>query len=263
MARKEVEKGKWDKVLSQIDEAKLITICRNLIKIPSYLGQEEAVADYVAGELRDIGARITEIPVSSEDSARRRSVLGTLRGDGTGKSLFCTAHMDTFHPVDGQLYPHDGMIEDGKIYGVGMGDNLDDLAAFIAAMDTIKRSGVQLRGDLTVCGTADELGTKRGAKAILDSGFKADMCLFGDTATTPLHATRCNVGKVEAEIRTSGASDFPLAAVGERFHFKTVNAVASMIKLIGYLYKMAEEEPYFHRRTPCYQEREPPSTSAR
>ena len=250
MAGKEVEKGKWDKVLALLDETKLITICRNLVKIPGYLGQEEAVSDYVAGEMRNIGVALMETPISGEDSPRRRSVHGILRGDGTGKSLFCTAHMDTFHPREGQLYPHDGMVEDGKIYGVGMGDNLDDVAAFIVALDTIKRSGVKLRGDITAGGTVDELGAKRGAKAILDSGFKADMCIFGDTATTPLHATRCNVGKVEAEVRTSGASDFPLAAVSERFHIKSVNAVASMIKLIGYLYKMAEEEPYFHKPHP-------------
>ena len=32
MVRKEVERGKWDEVLSQIDELKLVTICRNLVK---------------------------------------------------------------------------------------------------------------------------------------------------------------------------------------------------------------------------------------
>ena len=88
---KEIESGKWDKVLAQLDETKLIAVCRNLIKIPSCLGQEEAIADYVAGELRGIGARINEVPISSEDSARRRNVMGTLKGDGTGKSLLTCA----------------------------------------------------------------------------------------------------------------------------------------------------------------------------
>ena len=250
MTSKEVEKGKWNEVLSQVDELKLITICRNLVKIPSYLGQEEAKADYVANELRNFGVEVVEMPLPGGDPPERRNVLGILRGNGTGKSLLTGAHLDTFEPADGQLYPHDGVIEDGKIYGKGTGDSHANLAAFMEAMDTIKRSGVKLKGDLIFAATADELGFKNGAKAILDSGVKADMCIWGDASESPLNIYVCNTGKVEVEIRTSGAAEFPIAAAGERFRLKTVNAVVSMYKLINYLFRMADEEPYFHKKHP-------------
>ena len=75
------------------------------------------------------------------------------------------------------MHPHDGFIEDVKIYGKGPGGSHANLAAFMEAMDTIKRAGVQLKGDVILAATADKLGLKLGAKAILDSGLKADTCL--------------------------------------------------------------------------------------
>jgi acetylornithine deacetylase/succinyl-diaminopimelate desuccinylase-like protein len=118
------------------------------------------------------------------------------------------------------------------------------------AMDTIKRSGVKLKGDLIFAATADELGLKRGAKAILDSGMKADMCIEGDISEDPFTACICTVGKVEVEIRAIGFSEFPLVSVSERLHIEMTNAVVSMHKIIDYLFQMQKEEPYFHKKHP-------------
>lgn len=162
MADKEIEKGKWDKILSQIDVAKLINYERNLVKIPGYLGEEEAKADYVSKELERIGAEVYEMPLPTDDPPRRRSVIGIIRGDGTGRSLLTGAHLDTHAKKEEQIHAHDGALEDGKIYGVGTGDSHPGLAAIMEAMDTIKRSGVKLKGDLTFVADADELGHKYG-----------------------------------------------------------------------------------------------------
>ena len=250
MVRREIEKVKWDKILSQIDVVKLITYERNLVKIPGYLGEEEAKADYVAKELERIGAEVIEIPLPTEDSPRRRSVLGILRGDGTGRNLLTGTHLDTHAPKEGQLHPHDGVIENGKIYGVGTGDSHPGLAAFMEAMDTIKRSGVSLRGDLIFAAGADELGHKHGAKVLLDSGIKADMCIWGDASEDTRNIYICNTGKVEVEIKVSGVSEFILSAFAERKAMKAVNAVVSMHKIMDYLFQMQKEEPYFHKKHP-------------
>lgn len=250
VVKREIEKGKWDKALSQIDELKLVSICRSLVKIPSELGKEAAKADYVAHELRNMGVEVFEMPVPGIDPPERRNVIGIIRGDGTGRSLLTGAHLDTFAPAEGQMHPFDGVLEDGKIYGKGTGDSHPPLVAIMEAMDTIKRSGIKLRGDLIFAATADELGYKAGAKAILDSGIKADMCIWGDASEDPLNIYIVNTGKVEVEIRTSGTADFPLAAFGERLKLKTVNAVVSMNKILNYLFKMVQEEPYFHKKHP-------------
>jgi acetylornithine deacetylase len=250
MARKEIEKGKWDKILSQMDVPKLITYERNLVKIPSYLGEEEAKADYVAKELERIGAEVYEMPLPTEDPPRRRSVIGILRGDGTGRTLLTGAHLDTHAKKEGQLHAHDGVIEDGKIYGVGTGDSHPGLAAIMEAMDTIKRSGVQLKGDVIFVADADELGHKYGAKLVLDSGVKADMCIWCDASEDPINMYVCNTGKVEVEIRVKGTYDFILSAFAERKAMKAVNAVVCMHKIMDYLFQMQKEEPYFHKKHP-------------
>lgn len=248
MAKKELQR-RVDEVLSKMDRSKLITILRNLIKIPSYLGQEEAKADYVAHELERLGLEVIEMPLSTADAWRRRNVLGILKGDGGGKSLMICAHLDTHSPVEGQFSPHEGIIKDGKIYGVGTGDSIAPMAAFLGAIDTIKKSGVLLKGDLIFAGTVDELGHKQGAQMIIESGIKADMCIEGDVGN-PLEIYICHTGKAELEIRTKGYTGYLVGAWAERSGLKAVNAVISMNKIINYLFRMVEEEPYFHKKHP-------------
>jgi len=238
-----------DQIIAKLDESKLISILRNLIKIPSYLGEEEAKGDYVVSELERLGLEIVEMPLPTGDSLKRRNVLGILRGAGKGKNLMVCAHLDTHWPADGQIYPHEGVIEDGKIYGVGTGDSLSPMAAFLAAIDAIIKSEVPLKGDLIFAATADELGHKLGAQVIAESGMKIDLCIEGDIGNL-FEICTCHTGKVELEITTKGYSGFIIGAFAERSGIKSVNAVVSMHKIMDYLFRMVKEEPYFHKKHP-------------
>lgn len=233
-----------DEVIAKLDTGKVISLLRSLIKIPSYIGEEEAKADFVARELERMGLEIIEMVLPTTDSHRRRNVLGVLRGNETGRNLMVCAHLDTHWPVDGQFSPHEAVLKDDKIYGVGTGDSLTPMAALLVAVDTVKRCGVPLKGDLIFAATVDELGHKQGAQMIAESGMKIDMCLEGDVGA-PLDVFICHTGKVEVEIRTKGWSGFLVGAFSERTGRKTVNAVVSMNKIINALLEMKEEDPYF------------------
>jgi len=244
-----MEKEEIDEVLSKISKPKVISYLRNLVKIPSYLGREAEKADYVAHELERLGLEVIEMPLSTIDPRGRRNVLGILRGNGTGKSLMICAHLDTHWPIEGQLFPHEATIKDDKIYGVGTGDSMTPIASFLGAIDAIRRAGVSLKGDLIFAATADELGHKMGARVMMESGLKADMCIEGDVGNA-LELCCCTVGKAELEIRTKGYTGFIIGALAERAGMKSVNAVVSMNKIINHLQRMVKEEPYFHQKHP-------------
>jgi acetylornithine deacetylase len=238
-----------EKVLGKIDFPKTLSILRSLVKIPSYLGQEGEKADYVSMQMERLGLEVYEMPLTTGDPWRRRNVIGTLRGKGGGRDLMVCAHLDTHWPKEDQLYPHEGVVKDGKIYGVGTGDSHGNLAAFFGAIDAIMRSDVELRGDLIFAATVDELGHKLGAKMIADSGIKADMCIEGDVGHLD-EVCIVHTGKVEVEIVTRGQSQFVIGAHAERTGMRLVNAVAVMNAVINNLQRMVREEQYFHVRHP-------------
>lgn len=237
--------------MTAIDESQVLNNIRNLVKIPSYLGQEEEKANWMAEKLDRMGLKVTEIPLPTDDSHQRRNVLGKIETEGKNPTLFCCAHLDTHWPQKNQLYPHKGVMKDGKIYGVGSGDSHGPLAAFLGAIDAIQKSNLELEGDLIFGATVDELGHKLGAKAIADSSLKADMCIMGD-AGYPLKIWGYHTGKIEVEIRTRGESGFLTEATSERMFKKSSNAVVSMNKIMNYLSNMVEEETYFHQTDPHF-----------
>jgi len=236
------------KAIEHIDEFKVITYLRNLVKIPSYLGQEKDKANYVTSELERMGVEIVDSILGP--SVERRNVLGILRGSGGGKSILCGAHLDTCWPVEGQEeIAHAGVIKDGKIYGLGVGDSMTAMAAFLGAMDAIKRSGVVTKGDAIFLFSVDELGPKKGALILEESRIKADMCLIGET-TGDFDIGITHTGKVEIEITVRGMMQTLLQGYGEKAGLKVVNAVNAMTRVILFLEQMVKEEPFFHQKHP-------------
>lgn len=240
--------GDAAKAIGFIDEFKVISFLRNLVKIPSYLGQEVEKANYVTRELERMGVEIVDTILGP--STERRNVLGIIRGTGGGKSILCGAHLDTCWPVEGQEeIAHEAIVKDGKIYGLGVGDSMTAMAAFLGAIDAIKRSGVQLKGDAIFLFSVDELGPKKGALLLEESRIKADMCLIGET-TGDFDIGVTHSGKVEVEITVRGMMQTLLQGYGEKAGLKVVNAVNAMARVISYLEQMVAEEPYFHQKHP-------------
>ena len=86
-----------------------------LAAIPSPQGEERAVADRVAGYMRDLG-----LPVEEDDAAERvggtmGNLYARLEPTAEGTPLFLCAHMDTV-PPDGELEP---VVEDGIARNAG------------------------------------------------------------------------------------------------------------------------------------------------
>ncbi len=153
-----------------IDQDYLYQTLMNLVRLnsinPSLVpnGAGEAnIAAYVAATLSQLGLSVDV----HEVAARRPNVVGTLKGQGGGKSLLLNAHMDTVG-VEHMVAPFSAEIVDGKLYGRGAYDMKGGLAAMIAAAKAIVDSGATLSGDLMLAAVADEeyasLGTMEVVK---------------------------------------------------------------------------------------------------
>ncbi|PIN69555.1 hypothetical protein COV94_02765, partial [Candidatus Woesearchaeota archaeon CG11_big_fil_rev_8_21_14_0_20_57_5] len=98
-------------------EREVVSCLQDLIRIPSPLGNEIAVADYLVPLLRQAGFSVRMV---AADKSRPNIIAS--RGKGPELALCC--HMDTVPAGDGwTLAPFSGQRKAGKVYGRGAVDN--------------------------------------------------------------------------------------------------------------------------------------------
>jgi succinyl-diaminopimelate desuccinylase len=158
-----------DAALACVDEAELVALARDLIRLPSVVrpGQpdatEAAVAAHVERWLAKEGFTLEVQPVAPD----RPNVLGWLGAPGRGRTLLLEGHTDVVTEGDPGEWTHPpfaGALVDGRIYGRGAADMKGGLAAAMIAAAALKRSGARLGGALVVGALVDEEGDMLGAR---------------------------------------------------------------------------------------------------
>jgi acetylornithine deacetylase len=165
---------------------------------------EGPLADWVAGELERLGCTTTR----REPRPGRVSVVGRLPGASGGPSLMLYAHLDTVG-VEGMADPWSGEVKDGRLFGRGSYDMKGGLAACLAAIKSLRDSGLRLQGDLVVCAVADEETESLGMIDIL-TAVHTDAAIV--TEPTELEVCIAHKGFCWLEVETRGR-----AAHGSRY----------------------------------------------
>jgi acetylornithine deacetylase len=187
----------------QIDTQFLVTVLQKMVQIdstnpslhPSGAGEKE-VANYVSSVLQELGLKVR----SFEPEPNRVSVVGTLSGTGTGRSLLLNAHLDTVD-VAGMGEPFSGAIRDGKLYGRGSQDMKGAMAAQLAAVKAVIDAGISLSGDVYIAGVADEEFASIGVQSILPH-YQPDAVIV--TEPSDLEISIAHKGFVWVEVKTFG-----------------------------------------------------------
>jgi len=130
----------------------------------------------------------------------RVNVIGTWKGEGSGKSLMLNAHMDTVG-VSGMEDPFGAVVKDGKLYGRGAYDMKGSIAAMLGVAKAISEKKTILPGDLILTFVADEEFESIGAQKIAEQ-LKTDACIV--TEPTDLRICLGHRGFGVYEISTKG-----------------------------------------------------------
>ena len=185
-----------DSITSAVDAERLVDFAEAAISVPSFTGDEQAMAELMAETLTEMGLAVQWQQV--EDG--RANVLGTLAGSGGGQTLMFNGHMDTSysgrepwlrHVPGFQPVP---FVEDGRLYGLGVSNMKGALACYIEAVRALQDSGVRLAGDVmiaAVCGEIEKTqqgdaqgaqyrGYAAGSRYLVSHGGVADMCILGE-----------------------------------------------------------------------------------
>jgi acetylornithine deacetylase len=154
----------------------LINLIQGLVRIPSISGDELKVQEYVhkvlsAMKLKpefmnpDLEILKKDIDYFKTTSftrigyENRPNVVATISGNGGGRSICLTGHVDVVSPEpleDWTRNPWGGEIEDDLLYGRGSGDMKAGIAAMFTAVNAIQELDIQLKGDIQLETTIEE-----------------------------------------------------------------------------------------------------------
>ncbi|HEU4658221.1 MAG TPA: M20/M25/M40 family metallo-hydrolase [Capillimicrobium sp.] len=217
-----------DALLANLDEDHAVGLLRRAVQTPSITGDELAFARLLAAELEAAGA--DEVHVEEIEPGRpivwsvtRGTGPGT--GAGTAKSLLLAGHLDTVR-VEGWAErwqgteredPFGAAIVDGAVWGRGAADLKGGIAAAIAAIRTVHRSGARLQGDLVTAWICDEesgepgLGRSIGMRAVAEriaAGTipKTDFAIYVEPTTLDVYPAQ--IGFLIADVALTGRSAY-------------------------------------------------------
>jgi acetylornithine deacetylase/succinyl-diaminopimelate desuccinylase family protein len=193
-----------------LDDA--VPLCRTLVQINSSIpgtglvpGPGEAeIARYITAwlEHRDIDTYWIE------PTRGRPSVVGVVKGTGSGKSLLLNGHIDTVTTASYEGDAMSGHIRDGKIYGRGAADMKSGIAGMLFALAQAKKD--RLQGDIIFTGVADEENLSIGTEQVLAAGWRADAAIVCEPTSEDLVIGHKGFVWFEVDI-------YGLAAHGSRF----------------------------------------------
>ena len=179
-----------------VDRDRLVETASRLVGVPSFTGDEEAVARLMVELYEAIGLQVQWQQV--EDG--RANALGIWPGAGGGKSLMFNGHLDTSYSGrepwlrDVPGFQPEAFVRDGRLYGLGVSNMKGAVACYVEAVRALQDACVRLRGDVliaAVCGEIEKTqqgeaqgaqyrGYAAGTRYLVSHGGVADMCLLGE-----------------------------------------------------------------------------------
>ena len=205
-------------ILAEVNEESLVSMCCDVVNIPSPTGEELEMARYMRRTMEAMGLRINWQEV--EDG--RPNVVGQLEGTGGGKTLMFNGHMDTSNSgreafLTGIGYKPRAVVKDGMIFGLGIYNMKGALACYCQALDAVRRAGVHLAGDVIIAAVVGEIektqwneeftgkeyrGYGVGSHYFVNHGVVPDMCILGEP--TDLRLVLGHYGSLWVRIATHG-----------------------------------------------------------
>jgi acetylornithine deacetylase len=166
-----------ERVLAALDLDRAVELVQEVCRIPSVLGEEGPLADYLASVMRASAFDDVELQPVLPD---RPNAIGEVRF-GRGRRVVLTGHMDTKPVSHGWevTEPFSGALIDGSVYGHGIMDMKAALVCQIVAIEAVRTSGLPVSGTLAMAAVSDHMGEQRGSIAYFDR-HAADLCLLGE-----------------------------------------------------------------------------------
>ncbi len=165
-------------VLEELDDGYAVEKLKEMIRIPSVVGDEKELAQYLQDELDSLGLE-TELHMVQPG---RPNIYARLEGSRPGKRMNFNGHLDTVPVVDGwDTDPFEPVLDGNRIIGLGSNDMKGGIACILSTIRAVVESGHEFPGELSFSGVIDEEAYGEGAKAMLKTGYgKVDAIVLAE-----------------------------------------------------------------------------------
>ncbi len=206
-----------EKILAQVDEKSLVSMCCDVINIPSPTGEEGRMAEYMRSAWAQMGLGVTW----QEVEEGRANVIARWEGTGNGPCLMFNGHMDTSNTgreefLTGIGYKPNAVIKNGMIYGLGIYNMKGALVCYTHALRALQKAGIKLEGDVILAAVSGEIektqwkefrgrefrGYGVGTHYLVNHGVLPDMCILGEP--TDMQVILEHYGSLWVRISTTG-----------------------------------------------------------
>jgi len=150
----------------------------------------------------------------------RPNIVGVLRGEGGGPTVALNGHIDVCEDRLLEEWSGDAYVAriDGRdMIGRGATDMKCATASFIVAVETLRKLGVRLKGDVIVQSVIGEEAGEPGTRSAIERGYVGDFAIVGESSRGR-DLVAC-IGVVNARITIE--SPYTLHLVARKF---TLNA---------------------------------------
>ncbi len=244
------------------------TVARQRSSIIGFLQQlvaqtqhgEAAVQDTIAQASIDTGCRVERVeydprtvPMIDEFAApqamtagHRQCVIARIGTAGAGRSLLFFGHPDSEPLSRIAEWKHDpfkGEIDNHRLHGWGVADDLAGVAVYTQAVAVLKACGLQPRGEVILASTPSKRHA-RGVSALLHQGLAADAAIYLHPAESGQGMKEIKAfasGQLEFRIRVQGAPPPTSEPLQTAFAHMAVNPVAKVFQVFQALRQLDEK----------------------
>ncbi len=220
--------------LSDIEKDRVLRLLTDLVRIDSAVTSneqadrdrvEERMAEYLTDHLQAMGMTIER----QEVVPGRPNLIASWPNQGAGgRSLMLEAHMDTVTVAGMTIDPFAAEIRDGRVWGRGTCDTKGSMAAFLTGL-ALAAEADRLPVDklFFVASMSEETGC-RGARALMEYGFRTDAAIVGEP--TGCRLITAHKSPLWLTLETTGRSCH--ASAPDR----GANAIDTMARVIGFVH---------------------------
>ena len=166
-----------DEAIRKLDDSYTRRLTEEMIRIPSVVGNEAELAEYIKQEMMRLGLETTVHMVHPN----RPNIYGKIKMRD-GKRLNFNGHTDTVPVVDGwDTDPFTPVQKGDKLHGLGSCDMKAGLACTLNMIRAIVDSDAEFKGELSMSAVIDEEAMGDGGIAMLDTEYgKVDAVVLAE-----------------------------------------------------------------------------------
>ncbi len=236
----------YSQVLNKIKKDYIEDRLKEMVKIPSVIGQEADLAEYLRDILSYMGFK-THLELVE---AGRPNIIGVLENIRNAPLIMFNGHIDTVSICDGWTKdPYLPFIDDNKLVGLGSWDMKSGIACSLAALKALIEVEEPI-GNLAFSGVIDEEGYSKGARAVLNTELKkSDAIIIGEPYFGDNEDNRIPIG-------ITGKVLYEVEVHGQAFHgFHPelgINAIDDASQIVASLDQLElTPHPQFERGNVC------------